>query len=95
MTARPSPPGAGSPRTIPVDNGISLGSVTIPLRDVPAPARYRLVVGLEGTPFENDWDVWVYPPPAETPPPPGVTDRPAGSTTRPWRPSRPAAACSC
>ena len=43
----------------PVDNGVSLGSVTIPLRDLSAPARYRLVAGLEATPFENDWDVWV------------------------------------
>ena len=27
----------------------------------PRPARYRLVAALAGTPFENDWDVWVYP----------------------------------
>ena len=26
-----------------------------------------------GTPFENDWDVWVYPPSVDTQPPPGVT----------------------
>lgn len=58
---------------IPIDNGISLGSVTIPLRDLSAPARYRLVAGLEGTPFENDWDIWVYPPHVETQAPPGVT----------------------
>ncbi len=58
---------------IPIDNGISLGSVTIPLRDLPAPARYRLVAGLEGTPFENDWDIWVYPPRVETQAPAGVT----------------------
>jgi len=58
---------------IPVDNGVSLGSVTIPLRDLSAPARYRLVAGLEGTPFENDWDIWVYPPRVETQAPPGIT----------------------
>ncbi len=47
--------------------------MTIPLRDLSAPARYRLVAGLEGTPFENDWDIWVYPPRVETQAPPGVT----------------------
>ncbi len=57
---------------IPIDNGISLGSATIPLRDFPAPAHYRLVAGLEGTPFENDWDIWVYPPQVETQAPAGV-----------------------
>ena len=48
-------------KTIPVDNGTGLGRVGVDLKDVPAPARYRLVVGLKGTAFENDWDVWVYP----------------------------------
>ncbi len=58
---------------IAIDNGISLGSVTIPLRDLPAPAHYRLVAGLEGTPFENDWDIWVYPTRVETEAPREVT----------------------
>jgi hypothetical protein len=42
---------------------------------VPAPARYRLVVSLDGTDFENDWDVWVYPPPGQViaPPAPDLT----------------------
>jgi hypothetical protein len=48
-------------KTLPVDNGIPLGRVRVPLAHLPAPARYQLVAGLEGTPFENDWDVWVYP----------------------------------
>jgi hypothetical protein len=60
------------PRTVPVDNGVALGRVQIDLRQVPAPRKYRLVVGLEGTPFENDWDVWVYPAAAEVRPPEGV-----------------------
>jgi hypothetical protein len=51
-------------RDIPIGSGTALGRVDLPLRGVPAPARYKLVVGIEGTPFENDWDVWVYPPPA-------------------------------
>ena len=49
------------PRDVPVDNGIALGSLRVDLKPLPAPSRYRLVVGLAGTRFENDWDVWVYP----------------------------------
>ena len=48
-------------RTIPVDNGVALGSVRIALNTLPAPRRYKLVVGLEGSRIENDWDIWVYP----------------------------------
>jgi hypothetical protein len=46
-----------------------LGRIRFPLAHLAAPARYRLLVKLEGTAFENDWDIWVYPahgaPPAE------------------------------
>jgi hypothetical protein len=49
----PQPVGAG--QTNP------LGHVTIPLRHVPAPARYKLRVRLDGTALANDWEVWVYP----------------------------------
>lgn len=48
-------------KTLPVDNGIALGTVELELRDLPAPAKYRLVVGIAGTAFENDWEIWVYP----------------------------------
>jgi GH18 family chitinase len=48
-------------RDVPVDNGVALGHVSASLAKLVAPRQYRLVVGLEGTPFENDWDVWVYP----------------------------------
>jgi hypothetical protein len=48
-------------KTIPVDNGIALGAASIDLKNIPAPAKYKLVAGLAGTKFENDWDVWVYP----------------------------------
>jgi hypothetical protein len=66
---------------IAIGNGIVLGSVSINLSKAPAPARYKFVVTI-GPPsgrssgssaaFQNDWDVWVYPPKANTPPPPGV-----------------------
>jgi hypothetical protein len=67
--------GRFEPREIPIGSGIALGNVDFALRDLPAPARYKLVVKIEGTPFENDWDIWVYPPAAslQTIAPPGVT----------------------
>ncbi len=50
--------------TIPVGNGTRLGRITLPLGRMRAPQRYSLVVSIPGG--ENDWDVWVYPPRAET-----------------------------
>ncbi len=50
---------------MPMGNGVRLGPLNLDLRGLPAPARYRLVVSLSGTPFANDWDIWVYP--AEAP----------------------------
>jgi hypothetical protein len=50
-------------RPLPVDNGIVLGKVNFNLKNLPAPARYKLVVGISGTTIQNDWDVWVYPAP--------------------------------
>jgi hypothetical protein len=61
-------------REIPVGSGLALGRVELSLRPVPAPARYKLIVALEGTAFENDWDVWVYPAdPEPAPSPANVT----------------------
>jgi hypothetical protein len=54
------------PCDIPLGNGATLGAIRVDLSDIPAPARYRLVVSLERTPFENDWDLWVYPANVET-----------------------------
>jgi hypothetical protein len=47
---------------IPVDNGTVLGKVDFDCSQLPVPARYKLVVGIEGSAIENDWDFWVYPP---------------------------------
>ncbi len=47
---------------IPIGNGISIGKLEVSLKDLPVPRRFKLVAGLVGTEFENDWDVWVYPP---------------------------------
>ena len=49
-------------KTIPLDNGIALGGVDVDLTKAAAPAKYKLVVGIAETKFENDWDIWIYPP---------------------------------
>jgi hypothetical protein len=59
-------------KTVPVGNGIALGSMSVEMKGVPASARYKLVVGLGGTKFENDWDIWVYPAKVEQQPPQDV-----------------------
>ncbi|HOK65823.1 MAG TPA: discoidin domain-containing protein [Anaerohalosphaeraceae bacterium] len=46
---------------IELGSALPLGRVRTELADLPAPAMYRLIVGLTGTPFENDWNFWVYP----------------------------------
>lgn len=48
-------------RDIPVGKDVSLGSVKSALDGIPAPTACKLVVGLEGTAIENDWNFWVYP----------------------------------
>ena len=47
--------------TIPVRQGIPLGRISVDLAKLSAPQACKLVVGIKGTPFENDWGVWIYP----------------------------------
>jgi hypothetical protein len=66
-------------RDVELGNGQTLGDFTPDLRQLPAPARYRLVLGLAQTPegdgqiCENDWDLWVYPAQVASDPIGGVT----------------------
>jgi len=39
----------------------TIGTIRAALDAAPCPAKLTLVVGIEGTEFENDWDLWVYP----------------------------------
>jgi hypothetical protein len=61
--------GGSFPQTdVAIGAGNVLGQIELPLRDVTAPARYRLEVSVptnEG-PAVNDWAVWVYPPKTTT-----------------------------
>jgi hypothetical protein len=49
-----------------------VGALSAQLSATAAPQKLQLVVGIEGTPYENDWDVWVYPRELNVAPPPGV-----------------------
>jgi hypothetical protein len=63
---------------LPIGNGNELAKFELSLSGIPAPARYRLVVRLahdkdaNQTLFENDWDIWLYPPKINTDPPQGI-----------------------
>lgn len=54
--------------TIPLGNGFQLGKIHARLENVKAPAKLLITVGLKGTPFVNDWDIWVYPADLDTEP---------------------------
>ena len=59
-------------KDIPVDRGIELGRVSAALAGLAAPGRYSLAVGLKGTPFENDWNIWLVPGDTSASPPQDV-----------------------
>jgi hypothetical protein len=58
--------------TIPLGNGIKLGTIEVNLANAAAPAKLVLTVSLEGTSYTNSWDIWVYPAALDTQPPDGV-----------------------
>jgi len=64
-------------RTIPVGQGIPLGRISVDLAKLSAPQACKLVVGIKGTPFENDWGVWIYPAKGESATPTDVLVTPA------------------
>ncbi len=45
----------------PIGKNLPVGRVEAALDKLPAPAAYKLVVGLTGRAVENDWNFWVYP----------------------------------
>jgi hypothetical protein len=62
---------AGSLATLRMPTGklTSLGTIRVPLANVPAPSKLTVRVGIAGTKFANQWEMWVYPPsdPASAP----------------------------
>jgi len=64
--------GRFEPMTIPLETGFPAGAIEVGLSDVTPARKYSLVVGLEGTRFENDWDVWVFPDRLDSAAPDGI-----------------------
>lgn len=71
--------GTWEARDIPIGKNLPLGRVNVPLESLAAPAAYKLVVGLEGTGVENDWNFWLYPEKPAMPAPDAVL------MTRNWK----------
>jgi hypothetical protein len=59
-------------RDILVGRNIPLGCVSVSLASLPAPGACKLVVGLEGTAIENDWNFWLYSTEIASPAPDGL-----------------------
>ena len=52
---------------------VAAGSISIPLAQLPAPARYELSLSLGGTDIRNDYPLWLYPDKIDTAVPASVT----------------------
>jgi hypothetical protein len=65
--------GALAPRPAPRGKGLALGTITADLSKLKAPAAYKLVLELKGTPFHNEWPFWLYPASVQAATPAGVT----------------------
>jgi len=57
---------------IPTGRLTPLGKITLPLKSIGAPGKSVLRVELEGTPYANKWNIWVYPENVDTDVPPGI-----------------------
>ena len=68
---RPVASGSFPPMTIATGRLNRIGPIDVALDILHSAHKLRLVVGIEGTEFENDWEVWLYPA-RLAPPPEGV-----------------------
>jgi beta-galactosidase len=64
--------GSFAAASIPIGKNTALGRISAPLASLPAPAQYKLEVGLEGGRVRNDWTFWLYPSEAAGAAPPQV-----------------------
>lgn len=53
--------------TLSLGNGQQVGTVEHKFDQLMSPVKLKLIVGIEGTEFENDWDLWAYPSAVKTP----------------------------
>ncbi len=59
---------------VPIGSAIELGQIELPLSQFDQPAQLKLTVGLDGTEYANDWDIWVYPTQVDTATPDDVME---------------------
>ena len=69
---KPMASGSLPAREIPRGKNIALGKITADLSKFHAPAQYKLIIELQGTPFHNSWDFWLYPAKVDASVPSGV-----------------------
>jgi hypothetical protein len=50
----------------------SLGTISLPLLKIKTPQKIKAVIHIEGTPYRNQYDLWVYPPKVDNTVPKGV-----------------------
>jgi hypothetical protein len=50
----------------------SVGQIRVPLAKAKAPRQVKMTVAIEGTPYRNTYDLWVYPPMVGTSAPQGI-----------------------
>ncbi|MEI6948651.1 sugar-binding domain-containing protein [Paraflavisolibacter sp. H34] len=53
--------GRFSPKTYPAGGNLAVGKISLPLHAITEATQLRLTVSVEGSPFQNDWNFWVYP----------------------------------
>ena len=59
-------------RSAPIGGPTPLGRISLPLAKIAVPAKLTVTVSLEGTPYGNHWDLWVYPTKLDIAPPADV-----------------------
>lgn len=60
------------PLTIKQGGLASVGQIRVPLEKVASPRQLKVTVAIEGTPYSNIYDIWVYPPKVDNNTPNGV-----------------------
>ncbi len=64
--------GVFEPKAIKRGGLTSVGRISVPLHNLMTPRKITVGVGIEGTRFHNNYDIWVYPPKVDTTTPTGV-----------------------
>ena len=53
--------------------GLPSGEIFVPRNNIKQAKKLNLEVGIQGTDYMNDWDIWVYPVKLSTPEPQSIT----------------------